>query len=130
MSQGEPTALHLEVLEGSLALLTIDQPNSRANTLGQGVQADLERVLGELDATTAAHRWGADRHRNDLLRRAGQRRASPADWPRLRCGAGRAAAGRGAAHPRMGAREWGVAGSTAAQASADRPDGGAALLHL
>src|SRR6266542_2367258 len=49
MSQGEPNALRLEVLEGNIALLTIDQPNSRANTLGQGAQADLERMLGELD---------------------------------------------------------------------------------
>jgi 3-hydroxyacyl-CoA dehydrogenase/enoyl-CoA hydratase/3-hydroxybutyryl-CoA epimerase/3-hydroxyacyl-CoA dehydrogenase/enoyl-CoA hydratase/3-hydroxybutyryl-CoA epimerase/enoyl-CoA isomerase len=50
MSQGEANALRLEVLDGNIALLTIDQPNSRANTLGQAVQSDLERVLGEVDA--------------------------------------------------------------------------------
>src|SRR5262245_14525372 len=50
MSQGEASALHLEVLDGYIALLTIDQPGSRANTLGQAVQADFERILGELDA--------------------------------------------------------------------------------
>src|SRR5947209_5337654 len=50
MSQGEATALRLEVLDDKIALLTIDQPNSRANTLGQAVQDDLERVLGEVDA--------------------------------------------------------------------------------
>src|SRR5262249_47954189 len=49
MSQAEANALRLEVLEGNLALLTIDQPGSRANTLGQAVQADLERILSELD---------------------------------------------------------------------------------
>src|SRR5262249_18609121 len=49
-SQGEASSLRLEVREDNIALLTIDQPNSRANTLGQAVQSDLERVLAELDA--------------------------------------------------------------------------------
>src|SRR5262245_49803158 len=49
MSQGEPSALRLELLDGNIALLTIDQPGSRANTLGQGMQDELERVLAELD---------------------------------------------------------------------------------
>jgi 3-hydroxyacyl-CoA dehydrogenase / enoyl-CoA hydratase / 3-hydroxybutyryl-CoA epimerase / enoyl-CoA isomerase len=48
MSQGEPSALRLELLDGNIALLTIDQPGSRANTLGQGMQDELERVLAEL----------------------------------------------------------------------------------
>ena len=41
-------ALKLELLDGGLALVTFDQPGSRANTLGQAVQAELEGVLADL----------------------------------------------------------------------------------
>jgi 3-hydroxyacyl-CoA dehydrogenase/enoyl-CoA hydratase/3-hydroxybutyryl-CoA epimerase/3-hydroxyacyl-CoA dehydrogenase/enoyl-CoA hydratase/3-hydroxybutyryl-CoA epimerase/enoyl-CoA isomerase len=36
------------VLEGGVALVTFDQPNSRANTLGQAVLAELENLVAEL----------------------------------------------------------------------------------
>ncbi len=42
------TALQLEMLEGSIALVTFDQPNSRANTLGQGVLAEFEKLVAQL----------------------------------------------------------------------------------
>ena len=57
------SAVRLDILEGNVALLTLDQPGSRANTLGQAVQDDLERVLGELDAlhkrVTTEKQWTA-----------------------------------------------------------------------
>ena len=43
-----PAALQLKILEGNVALLTFDQPGSRANTLGQAVQTELEGVLDQL----------------------------------------------------------------------------------
>lgn len=43
-----PTALRLEIIDGPLALVTFDLPGSRANTLGQAVQAELEQLLAEL----------------------------------------------------------------------------------
>jgi 3-hydroxyacyl-CoA dehydrogenase/enoyl-CoA hydratase/3-hydroxybutyryl-CoA epimerase/3-hydroxyacyl-CoA dehydrogenase/enoyl-CoA hydratase/3-hydroxybutyryl-CoA epimerase/enoyl-CoA isomerase len=43
-----PSALRLDVLDGSIGLITFDQPGSRANTLGQAVQADFEAVLKQL----------------------------------------------------------------------------------
>jgi 3-hydroxyacyl-CoA dehydrogenase/enoyl-CoA hydratase/3-hydroxybutyryl-CoA epimerase/3-hydroxyacyl-CoA dehydrogenase/enoyl-CoA hydratase/3-hydroxybutyryl-CoA epimerase/enoyl-CoA isomerase len=42
-------ALRLETLEGSIAQLTFDQPNSRANTLNQAVLAELEGVVAQLE---------------------------------------------------------------------------------
>ena len=42
------TALRFEVLDGNLGLLTLDQPGSRANTLGQAVLGELERQVAEL----------------------------------------------------------------------------------
>src|SRR5260370_41283092 len=45
-------ALRLETLEGNIALLTFDQPGSRANTLGQAVQTEFEAALHELTART------------------------------------------------------------------------------
>ena len=36
-----PAALRLEILDGNIALVTIDQPGSRANTLGQAVLGEL-----------------------------------------------------------------------------------------
>jgi 3-hydroxyacyl-CoA dehydrogenase/enoyl-CoA hydratase/3-hydroxybutyryl-CoA epimerase/3-hydroxyacyl-CoA dehydrogenase/enoyl-CoA hydratase/3-hydroxybutyryl-CoA epimerase/enoyl-CoA isomerase len=44
------SALRLEVLDGSIALVTFDTPGSRANTLGQSVQAEFEKVLAEISA--------------------------------------------------------------------------------
>src|SRR5262249_25039603 len=49
----QASALRLETLEGNTALLTIDQPNSRANTLGQAVMAELEAMVAHLPARTA-----------------------------------------------------------------------------
>jgi 3-hydroxyacyl-CoA dehydrogenase/enoyl-CoA hydratase/3-hydroxybutyryl-CoA epimerase/3-hydroxyacyl-CoA dehydrogenase/enoyl-CoA hydratase/3-hydroxybutyryl-CoA epimerase/enoyl-CoA isomerase len=43
-----PSAVRLEILDGPIALATLDQPGSRANTLGQAVLADLEGLLAEL----------------------------------------------------------------------------------
>ena len=42
------SAVRLDVLEGNVALLTLDQPGSRANTLGQAVQGDLEAAIAQL----------------------------------------------------------------------------------
>jgi 3-hydroxyacyl-CoA dehydrogenase/enoyl-CoA hydratase/3-hydroxybutyryl-CoA epimerase/3-hydroxyacyl-CoA dehydrogenase/enoyl-CoA hydratase/3-hydroxybutyryl-CoA epimerase/enoyl-CoA isomerase len=47
-----PSALRLEILDGNLALLTFDQPGSRANVLGQAVQSDFEAVLAQLRQRT------------------------------------------------------------------------------
>jgi 3-hydroxyacyl-CoA dehydrogenase/enoyl-CoA hydratase/3-hydroxybutyryl-CoA epimerase/3-hydroxyacyl-CoA dehydrogenase/enoyl-CoA hydratase/3-hydroxybutyryl-CoA epimerase/enoyl-CoA isomerase len=41
-------ALRLEILDGALALVTFDQPDSRANTLGQAVIGELERLVAQL----------------------------------------------------------------------------------
>jgi 3-hydroxyacyl-CoA dehydrogenase/enoyl-CoA hydratase/3-hydroxybutyryl-CoA epimerase/3-hydroxyacyl-CoA dehydrogenase/enoyl-CoA hydratase/3-hydroxybutyryl-CoA epimerase/enoyl-CoA isomerase len=46
------TALRLEVLDGNLGLLTLDQPGSRANTLGQAVLGELERQVAEFAGRT------------------------------------------------------------------------------
>src|SRR5262249_28787036 len=40
-------SLRLEV-QDSIAIITFDQPGSRANTLGQAVLADFERILADL----------------------------------------------------------------------------------
>jgi 3-hydroxyacyl-CoA dehydrogenase/enoyl-CoA hydratase/3-hydroxybutyryl-CoA epimerase/3-hydroxyacyl-CoA dehydrogenase/enoyl-CoA hydratase/3-hydroxybutyryl-CoA epimerase/enoyl-CoA isomerase len=42
------TALRLDVREGNIGVLTFDQPNSRANTLGQAVLAEFETILEQL----------------------------------------------------------------------------------
>src|SRR5439155_26197527 len=41
-----------EIREGSIALVTFDQPDSRANTLGQAVLAEFERLLAQLAKRT------------------------------------------------------------------------------
>src|SRR6266481_8738177 len=38
-------ALRFEVVNGSIGVITFDQPNSRANTLGQAVLAEFEKLL-------------------------------------------------------------------------------------
>jgi 3-hydroxyacyl-CoA dehydrogenase/enoyl-CoA hydratase/3-hydroxybutyryl-CoA epimerase/3-hydroxyacyl-CoA dehydrogenase/enoyl-CoA hydratase/3-hydroxybutyryl-CoA epimerase/enoyl-CoA isomerase len=43
-----PSALRLDVLDGNIGVVTIDQPNSRANVLSQAVQTDFEAVLAQL----------------------------------------------------------------------------------
>jgi 3-hydroxyacyl-CoA dehydrogenase/enoyl-CoA hydratase/3-hydroxybutyryl-CoA epimerase/enoyl-CoA isomerase len=50
MSQPAQAALRLEMLDGSIALVTIDQPGSRANTLGQAVLGELETMIAQLRA--------------------------------------------------------------------------------
>ena len=50
MSQAA-AALHLETVD-NLAVLTLDQPGSRANTLGQAVLGELESALATLTART------------------------------------------------------------------------------
>ncbi|HZV04064.1 MAG TPA: 3-hydroxyacyl-CoA dehydrogenase NAD-binding domain-containing protein [Gemmataceae bacterium] len=52
MSQPTQPALRLEMLDGSIALLIIDQPGSRANTLGQAMLAELEEMVAKLHART------------------------------------------------------------------------------
>src|SRR5258707_11977309 len=53
MSQGETAALlHLEILDGNIALLTIGRPESKAITLGQSTQAELEKMAAELARRT------------------------------------------------------------------------------
>jgi 3-hydroxyacyl-CoA dehydrogenase/enoyl-CoA hydratase/3-hydroxybutyryl-CoA epimerase/3-hydroxyacyl-CoA dehydrogenase/enoyl-CoA hydratase/3-hydroxybutyryl-CoA epimerase/enoyl-CoA isomerase len=46
------TALQLEILDGGIALVTFDQPGSRANTLGQPVIAEFETLVKQLAART------------------------------------------------------------------------------
>ncbi len=48
MQAPSPSAVKLEILEGGIALLTLDQPGSRANTLGQAVLGDLEGAVKQL----------------------------------------------------------------------------------
>jgi 3-hydroxyacyl-CoA dehydrogenase/enoyl-CoA hydratase/3-hydroxybutyryl-CoA epimerase/3-hydroxyacyl-CoA dehydrogenase/enoyl-CoA hydratase/3-hydroxybutyryl-CoA epimerase/enoyl-CoA isomerase len=45
-----PSSIRLEILEGAIALATLDQPGSRANTLGQAVLGDFEDLLTQLRA--------------------------------------------------------------------------------
>jgi 3-hydroxyacyl-CoA dehydrogenase/enoyl-CoA hydratase/3-hydroxybutyryl-CoA epimerase/3-hydroxyacyl-CoA dehydrogenase/enoyl-CoA hydratase/3-hydroxybutyryl-CoA epimerase/enoyl-CoA isomerase len=46
------SALRLEILDGNIALLTFDQPGSRANTLGQAVLGELEQHARDLAGRT------------------------------------------------------------------------------
>jgi 3-hydroxyacyl-CoA dehydrogenase/enoyl-CoA hydratase/3-hydroxybutyryl-CoA epimerase/3-hydroxyacyl-CoA dehydrogenase/enoyl-CoA hydratase/3-hydroxybutyryl-CoA epimerase/enoyl-CoA isomerase len=48
-----PPALRLEFGNDSIARITFDQPASRANTLNQTVLAELEAILGQLEASKA-----------------------------------------------------------------------------
>ncbi|HEY1858948.1 MAG TPA: 3-hydroxyacyl-CoA dehydrogenase NAD-binding domain-containing protein [Gemmataceae bacterium] len=48
MSQSSPAALSLNVRPDGIAVLTFDQPGSRANTLGQAVQGEFEAALAQL----------------------------------------------------------------------------------
>src|SRR5437764_100780 len=48
MSQAAAPAARLEVVGGDIAVLTLDQPGSRANTLGQAVLGELEQHVRAL----------------------------------------------------------------------------------
>jgi 3-hydroxyacyl-CoA dehydrogenase / enoyl-CoA hydratase / 3-hydroxybutyryl-CoA epimerase / enoyl-CoA isomerase len=48
MSQAAPSAVRLETRDDHIAVLTIDQPGSRANTLGQAVLAELDAAARDL----------------------------------------------------------------------------------
>ncbi len=50
MSSTSPPVLRLDVIDGQIALVTIDQPGSRANVLSQAVQSEFEALLTELRA--------------------------------------------------------------------------------
>jgi 3-hydroxyacyl-CoA dehydrogenase/enoyl-CoA hydratase/3-hydroxybutyryl-CoA epimerase/enoyl-CoA isomerase len=50
MNQTMPTALQLEILDGNIALVTLDQPGSRANTLSLAMLGELETLVGQLQA--------------------------------------------------------------------------------
>jgi 3-hydroxyacyl-CoA dehydrogenase/enoyl-CoA hydratase/3-hydroxybutyryl-CoA epimerase/3-hydroxyacyl-CoA dehydrogenase/enoyl-CoA hydratase/3-hydroxybutyryl-CoA epimerase/enoyl-CoA isomerase len=52
MSQANPAALRLEVLDGDIALATLDQPGSRANTLGAALVGELEAFVAGLAGRT------------------------------------------------------------------------------
>src|SRR5438270_13362290 len=52
MAASAEAATKLEILDGNLGLLTLDQPGSRANTLGQAVLGELERQVAELAGRT------------------------------------------------------------------------------
>lgn len=55
MSQPAQPALRLEMLNGDIALVTLDQPGSRANTLGQAMLGELEATIAQLKTRTELH---------------------------------------------------------------------------
>ena len=48
-------AVRLEIRGGQIAVLTLDQPGSRANTLGQAVLGELEAAIAPLATRTDLH---------------------------------------------------------------------------
>jgi 3-hydroxyacyl-CoA dehydrogenase/enoyl-CoA hydratase/3-hydroxybutyryl-CoA epimerase/3-hydroxyacyl-CoA dehydrogenase/enoyl-CoA hydratase/3-hydroxybutyryl-CoA epimerase/enoyl-CoA isomerase len=48
-SSASPPALRLEILDGNIGLIVFDLPNSRANTLGQAVLAEFEKLVSQLE---------------------------------------------------------------------------------
>ncbi len=44
------TALRWETIDDYIAVITFDQPGSRANTMGQAILAEFEKVIGEIEA--------------------------------------------------------------------------------
>ena len=52
MSQPAQPAVRLEIADGDVAVLTLDQPGSRANTLGQAVLGELEQHVAALSGRT------------------------------------------------------------------------------
>jgi 3-hydroxyacyl-CoA dehydrogenase/enoyl-CoA hydratase/3-hydroxybutyryl-CoA epimerase/enoyl-CoA isomerase len=55
MSQPPQPALRLETIDGDIAVVTIDQPGSRANTLGQAMLGELEAMAAQLKARSDLH---------------------------------------------------------------------------
>jgi 3-hydroxyacyl-CoA dehydrogenase/enoyl-CoA hydratase/3-hydroxybutyryl-CoA epimerase/3-hydroxyacyl-CoA dehydrogenase/enoyl-CoA hydratase/3-hydroxybutyryl-CoA epimerase/enoyl-CoA isomerase len=52
MSSTEQCSVRLEILDGHIGLATLDQPGSRANTLGQALLGELETFFANLAART------------------------------------------------------------------------------
>src|SRR5205823_1027552 len=52
MTAPSTAALRLEILPDRIAVVTLDQPGSRANTLGQAIQGELEGLLDQLERQT------------------------------------------------------------------------------
>jgi 3-hydroxyacyl-CoA dehydrogenase/enoyl-CoA hydratase/3-hydroxybutyryl-CoA epimerase/3-hydroxyacyl-CoA dehydrogenase/enoyl-CoA hydratase/3-hydroxybutyryl-CoA epimerase/enoyl-CoA isomerase len=50
MTLPTPTAFRLETLQNDIAVITFDQPGSRANTLGQAMQTELEMLLEQIES--------------------------------------------------------------------------------
>src|SRR5262249_38571452 len=48
MSEPNQASLRLEILDGDIALATLDQPGSRANTLSQSLLGELETFIAGL----------------------------------------------------------------------------------
>lgn len=48
MTTSQTTSLKLEILDGSIAVITFDMPNSRANTMGQAVLGEFETLFTSL----------------------------------------------------------------------------------
>lgn len=55
MSQPAQPSLRLEILDGDIALVTIDQPGSRANTLNQAMLGELEAMVEQLKKRPELH---------------------------------------------------------------------------
>jgi 3-hydroxyacyl-CoA dehydrogenase/enoyl-CoA hydratase/3-hydroxybutyryl-CoA epimerase/3-hydroxyacyl-CoA dehydrogenase/enoyl-CoA hydratase/3-hydroxybutyryl-CoA epimerase/enoyl-CoA isomerase len=55
MSQSAQSSLRLEILDGNIALVTIDQPGSRANTLNQAMLGELEAMVEQLKKRPELH---------------------------------------------------------------------------
>ena len=84
MNSFQTAAIRLEILEGNLGIATLDQPGSRANTLGQAILGELEELgrpivvgasrksfLGELTGREVGERLGGTVASNVLALRAG-----------------------------------------------------------
>jgi 3-hydroxyacyl-CoA dehydrogenase/enoyl-CoA hydratase/3-hydroxybutyryl-CoA epimerase/enoyl-CoA isomerase len=50
MSPSQSAAVRLEVLDGNIALLTLDQPGAPVNTLGQAMLGELEAAVADLQS--------------------------------------------------------------------------------
>ena len=90
MAASPEPATRLEILDGNIALLTLDQPGSRANTLGQAVLGELEGRIREIgrpqrpDRPDPAQRQARHVHRRrrpqGTRRRQARRRYGPHAW--------------------------------------------------
>ena len=43
------SALRVEIIEGQLAVITFDQPGSRANVMSQGILGEFENIMKEIE---------------------------------------------------------------------------------